>query len=359
MSHGINKHDRMVSANGLTPWHSLGDVVPGNLTPDEAWERVKLNWLVTKHQAFTRVNSEITLNEALELLLPAHNSNPSATFPELLTISGIDLPIDGKFATVRRDLDMPLGVVGGDYTAFQNHAGWDLMKALLSGGDVLIETAGTLNNGRQVWVLVKLDRDLTIGGDHHEPYLLFVWSHDGTTGLRIIPTPVRVVCANTMRMAINSAKSSWSARHTDGIKVRAAEIAETLKLTWAYYDAFEAEVEKLIDTTVTEMRFEEILADVFPDPTPDKDGKVSKRKLTNVQDKRGEIRQLHNLDPTVDPYKGTGWGVVQAFNTHDLWYGRVQGGDGKRIERQASRILTGETMAATSRVRELVLATAN
>jgi phage/plasmid-like protein (TIGR03299 family) len=355
MSHNIEQHDRMVSANNMTPWHRLGEVVPGSLTPDEAFEIVRLGWNVSKHQAFTRVLDR-PFDDVLMDLVVANSSKPGRTIGEILVETGIDIPIDGKFATVRDDLNYPLGVVGTDYTCFQNTSGWALVKALLSGGDIEIETAGTLRNGRQVWVLVKLHRDLTIGGDEHTPYLLFVWSHDGTSGLRVVPTPVRVVCNNTLRMALSAAKSSWTARHTNGIDIKATEIAQTLNLTWKFYDEFEKEVEKLIDTTVTEMRFEEILETIVPDPEKDKEGKVSERKLNNAIDRRGSIRKLYNLDDRVGEFKGTGWGVVQAFSTFDLWGGRVNGGEDKRSERQANRILTGDTMANITQVRELVLA---
>lgn len=358
MTHNIESHDRMVSGSNETPWHGLGTVVEGNPTPDEAFEIVRLGWTVSKKQAFARLDDDRTFEKILPHLLAAHGHNPSASFTDLLTTIGYHVPVDGKFATVRTDLNYPLGIVGTDYTCFQNTAGWDLMKALLSGGDIKIETAGTLRNGRQVWVLVKLDRDLTIGGDEHTPYLLFVWSHDGTTALRIIPTPVRVVCGNTMRIAIATAKTSWTTRHTNGIKVRAAEIAETLKLTWAYYDEFEREVERLIDTTITEMRFEEIVEEMIPTPLPDKDGKISDRKLSNVIDRRFAVRKLYTADKRVKPFEGTGWGVVQAFSTFDLWGGRVQGGETMRLERQAGRILAGETMTNSAKVRDLVLATA-
>lgn len=137
-----------------------------------------------------------------------------------------------------------------------------------------------------------------------------------------------------------------------------AEARETLKLTWAYMDEFEAEVEKLQDQVVTDLEFEKIVFDLNPNPEKGKDGKVSARAQTNAGNRRATLRKAWERSPEVGEFRGTGWGAVQAFSTVDLWAGRVQGGEDKRLERQATRILAGDTMANTSKVREALAALA-
>jgi phage/plasmid-like protein (TIGR03299 family) len=354
--HEIQSSDSMFSA-GMTPWHGLGKVTADALTLDQALVTAGLNWTVGKFPAFTR-DRDLTYAEALPLLLEAHASNPGMSFGELLVAAGIDLEIEGQFATVREDLRLPLGVVGSDYTVWQNWEHFDLAKVLLDGGDIKAETAGSLRDSRVVWLLCRIDRDLIIGGDEHVPYMLFTSSHDGTAKIRVMPTPVRVVCANTLRFALSSAQSQWVTSHTANLSGRVTKARETLKLTWKYMDEFENEVRRLQDQVVADVEFEKIVFDIIPDPEADKDGKVSERKKANAADKRALVRKAWERSPEVGEFRGTGWGATMAFNTVDLWTGRVHGGEDKRLERQAARILSGDTMTNTSKVREALAALA-
>jgi phage/plasmid-like protein (TIGR03299 family) len=354
MSHEIHQHDHMVSAL-KTPWHGLGTVSDRLLTPTEAYVTAKLDYEIGKHPAYTRVREDANFRDIIAELVVANQDHPAKNFGELLVEIGFDLPIEGKYATVRHDVNYPMGVVGEDYTVFSNKAGFEIVEAT----GIKVETAGSLKNGRKVWALGKLDRVLDLAGDEILPYLLFLWSHDGTSAVRIMPTPVRVVCDNTLRMALSGAKNVWSASHTASIHDRAEQAKQNLRLTNSFYDKFENEVQRLIDQTVSEMLFEQILEEIVPDPTPEKEGaKISDRKLDNALTKRGEIRELYNLDSRVAPFKDTGWGVVQAFSTHDLWFGKVHGGDNMRLERQASRVLSGDTLTNTTKVQGLLAALA-
>lgn len=349
--HNIEASDHMVSAGGITPWHSLGTVAAGDLTLDEALVSAKLGWTVGKYRAFTR-DQDLPFVEVLSILEDAHTSNPGASFGELLEIIGFDLPIPGTYATVREDLRMPLGPVGEDYTVWQNAQHFELAKVLLDGGDIKVETAGSLRDSRVVFLLCRLDKDLTIGGDAHVPYMLFTSSHDGSAKIRVMPTPVRVVCGNTLRMALKDTRTQFVTSHTAKLQARVQEARETLKLTWAYMAEFETEVKKLQDQVVSDLAFEKIVFDMIPEPAANKDGKVTDRAKTNASNKRAVLRKAWERSPEVGEFRGSGWGVLQAFSTVDLWAGRVHGGEGKRMERQAQRILSGDTMSNTGKVRE-------
>jgi phage/plasmid-like protein (TIGR03299 family) len=354
MSHEIHQHDHMVSAL-KTPWHGLGTVSDRLLSPAEAFVAARLDFEIGKHPTYTRVRDDANYSDIIAELVGAHSQHPELTFAELLVQIGYDLPIEGKFATVRHDVNYPMGVVGADYTIFQNRQGFDIIEAV--GNAVQIETAGSLKNGRKVWALAKMDRALNLDGDELLAYLLFLWSHDGTSAVRIMPTPVRVVCDNTLRMALHGARNVWSASHTASIHDRAEQAMQTLRLSNSFYDKFEDEVRRMMDLTVDEMVFESILQEVVPDPEP-AGGKVSDRRLNNALERRGEIRNMYHNDPRVAPFSGTGWGVMQAFSTHDLWYGTVHGGEDKRLERQAGRILAGDTMTNSTQVQGLLAALA-
>jgi hypothetical protein len=83
---------------------------------------------------------------------------------------------------------------------------------------------------------------------------------------------------------------------------------------------------------------------------------VSERAKTNATEKRAQVRKAWERSPEIGEFRGTAWGAAMSFNTVDLWAGRVHGGEGKRLERQAQRILTGDTMANTNKVLELLAA---
>jgi phage/plasmid-like protein (TIGR03299 family) len=352
MSHQLENSDHMFSA-GVTPWHGLGTVTAGALDLDTALVTAKLDWTVGKFPAFTR-DRDVAYAEILPQLIEAHLANPDAGFGELLTTIGFDLPIEGAFATVREDLRKPLATVGADYTVWQNWENFDLAKVLLDGGDVVAETAGSLRDSRTVWLLCRIDRDMTIGGDEMVPYMLFTSSHDGTSKIRVMPTPTRVVCANTLRVAINGAKTQWTTSHTANLKLRVQEARDTLQMTWKYMDEFESMVRKLQDQVVTDLAFEKLVFDMIPEPEKGSDGKVSERKKNNAAEGRALVRKAWERSPEIGEFRGTGWGAAMAFNTVDLWTGRVHGGEENRLARQAHRILTGDTMANTNKVLDLL-----
>ena len=353
MAHQLENSDHMFSA-GVTPWHGLGTVTAGVLDLDTALVTAKLDWTVGKYPAFTR-DRDATYAEILPALIEAHADHPELSFGDLLATIKFDLPIEGAFATVREDLRMPLATVGSDYTVWQNWQSFDLAKTLMDGGDVVAETAGSLRDSRTVWLLCRLDKDMTIGGDEMVPYLLFSSSHDGTSKIRVMPTTTRVVCANTLRVAIAGARTQWTTSHTSNLDKRVQEARETLKMTWKYMDEFETMVKKLQEQVVTDLEFEKLVLDMVPDPVA-KDGKLSDRQKNNAAEKRGLVRKAWERSPEIGEFRGTAWGAAMSFNTVDLWTGRVHGGEENRLARQAHRILTGDTMANTGKVLELLAA---
>src|SRR5262249_54293695 len=129
--------------------------------------------------------------------------------------AGLDWPVElrplftaeGKkapaFAAVRTDKGSILGVVGEKYRPLQNAEAFKWFQPFLDAGQASLETAGSLAEGKKVWVLAKLNRSpVVIGsGDEVEKFLLLSNGHDGSLAVRVGFTPIRVVCANTLGMA--------------------------------------------------------------------------------------------------------------------------------------------------------------
>lgn len=190
------------------PWHGLGTMVMEAPTSKAALELAGLDWRVVQKDLKT----------------------------------GDGIPIPGFKANLRNTDDQVLGVVTDRYQIVQNEDAFAFTDQLLGEG-VTYETAGSLQNGRRTWLLAKLPQKYIISGDEITPYLVFMNSHDGTGAIKAAMTPIRVVCQNTLNLALNTAKRTWSTNHTGDIKGK----MEDARYTLLYADKYMAELGKAID----------------------------------------------------------------------------------------------------------------
>lgn len=190
------------------PWHGLGTMVMEAPDSKRALELAGLDWSVFQK--------------------------------ELTTIDGI--PVHGFKANLRSTDNRVLGVVTDRYKIVQNEDAFAFTDALLGEG-VRYETAGSLQDGRRTWILAKLPQKYIISGDEITPYLVFMNSHDGSGAIKAAMTPIRVVCMNTLNLALSTAKRSWSTNHVGDIKGK----LEDAKYTLLYADKYMAELGKAID----------------------------------------------------------------------------------------------------------------
>lgn len=217
MAHGIMEHDGAMFGEGKAAWHGLGVVVPGLKTASEAVQLAGLGWGVGK--------------DPLYRFLPATGDNlPDAALVHIAALRDLKIPISvGKMralaawvATVREDLDFDnpasdLGVVNETYQPIQNVAAFDLVDRIVGGLGAEYETAGSLFNGKQVFLLAKCPKNLQIGDDVIRPYLLCSTAHDGSKALELKLVLERVVCHNTLSVALAEGGTiSVRVKHTAG-----------------------------------------------------------------------------------------------------------------------------------------------
>src|SRR5690606_5301720 len=105
---------------------------------------------------------------------------------------------------------------------------FDFMDNLIDSGDVEVETAGSINGGKWVWVLCRIPQGVEVEGDEYVSYLAAITSHDGTLSLTTLPTNVRIVCQNTCNYALSKAPRSYRVRHTANADQRIAEARRVL-----------------------------------------------------------------------------------------------------------------------------------
>ena len=250
------------------------------------------------------------------------------------------LPVPDQFATVRTNpvgggLDV-LGVVGRGYAVIQNEEHADLLNRVADEGGAVFETAGSLRGGRSVFLSMKLPRTMDIGGvDPVDLYLIALNSHDGTSAFRLLVSPVRVVCANTQALAVRRAQSSFSIRHTSGAKGNIAQAREALGLTFKYAEVFEREAEQMIQASLTDAQFEQIIGKLWTTESE------SKRSATITANRTDVLTGLFTAAPTNANIRGTRWAGYQAITEYLDHFAPVQGGTDTA---RAERVATGGTV---------------
>ena len=268
MSAGIMENDWMMSGNGVRPWHGIGTVVEDAPTSDEAIKIAKLDWKVEQFPVYANGN-----------LIPEH------------------------FANIRMDTNEALGIVKSRYKIVQNDEAFDFVDGIVGNDEIAChyETAGSLFNGRKIFLLVRLP-DKKILGDDIENYLFFTTSHDGSGSLTAGISNVRVVCNNTLQMAIKGANRIWRCKHTTNIDDRRQEAQKALGLAVKYMDNMDVVAEQMAWKKIDEEAFFRTLFDKNPTNIADKN---KMRTITMIHDIYNEKDDLAN-------FKGTAWGVYNA-----------------------------------------------
>lgn len=276
----------IAEAGKQTAWHQLGTIIPqdGELRVEDAMKLAHLtNWNVRKMPVTTQVG-DLTLE-----------------VPDTFAVVR-----DNPFVRSRVDV---LGTVGNYYQPFQNERHAELLNELVDQANAHVVTAGSLNDGKKIFITMKLPEAMMIGGeDRVDLYIIATNSHDGSSKFEFLVSPVRVVCQNTLTAAYREAKSRFGIRHTKNGEGKIAQAREALGLTWKYVEKFEADAERMIQEALTDTQFEEIVRGLYPEPEEDK-----KRAHTLWEAKFEAIVETYQEDSTQDAIKGTHWAGYQSI----------------------------------------------
>ncbi|MCX6896786.1 MAG: DUF932 domain-containing protein [Verrucomicrobia bacterium] len=226
------------------PWHGLGTKLDKPATAQEAIQAAKLDWKVKKLPLFAGSKR---------------------------------IPVPDRFAVVRKTGDLiqktdpVLGVVSNEYTPLQNHQAFQFFDPIVGQNAAIYHTAGALGNGERVWILAKLPGHIRVAGDDiTEKYLLLSNSHDGKSSVQIKFTPVRVVCQNTLTLALNDGSAYRVSHHSD-IHQKLKQAHEMLGLINERFSEVEESFQAMSRVKLNSNRLAEYLANVYPDSQePDK-----------------------------------------------------------------------------------------
>lgn len=213
-------------------------------------------------------------------------------------------------ATVRTSDNTVLGVVTDRYKIVQNEEAFSFVDNIVDGENTRYETAGSLRNGKTVWMLAKLPTTKILD-DEIGQYICFTNTHDGTGSVKVFVTPIRVVCNNTLTMALGSAKRSWYATHSGNIEGKMHEAEQTLMMTEKYMGALKKEAEDLVSRKFSDMQIAHMINELFPEPTAD----MSNRQKENIIVAKQKFIQCYNMDDLAN-FRGTGWAFVNAASDY-------------------------------------------
>lgn len=263
------------------PWHGLGIQVQEAPESKDALKLAGLDWKVYQREVYTD--------------------------------SGIR--IDGYRANVRNTDNKVLGVVTERYKIVQNEEAFAFTDALLGKG-VRYETAGSLQEGRKVWLLARLPKEYIISGEQISPYLVFSNSHDGSAAVRVAVTPIRVVCNNTLNLALSTAKRSWAMVHTGNIKGKIQEAQETLFMAETYMNKLGKEFETLKRQKLSDRQIKEYIELLLP-----LEKTTSLVTAKNVKKLRDDLRVRYYDAPDLQDVGGNNAyrfiNAVSDFTTHN------------------------------------------
>jgi phage/plasmid-like protein (TIGR03299 family) len=307
---------------GEKPWHGLGTMLENSPSVEEAIRLGGLDWKV--------------------MLQPLH-----------AVVEGQDIRTDHR-ATIRSTDLKVLGVVGPGYHAVQNSDAFSFFQPVVDSGKVSIETAGSLREGRRVWMLAKIngcDADV-VSGDQVKGYFLLANSHDGTITLRLGFTGQRVVCANTMAMALAKGGGRMlRIRHTKGAEEAIQELHTIID--WSQQE-FVASVEKmraLANKGVTEATLREYVRKVFKKTVEDKTV-AEEEEETKFERLEAKIIPLFEKGRGNDlpGVKGTMWAAYNAVSEYLTWE------RGRSASNRLDSLWFGEGNKVNAKAFELALA---
>lgn len=225
------------------------------------------------------------------------------------------MPVPRYVATVRSDTRAVLGVVGDGYEPLQNKAAFAFCDSITDSGRAHWIGAGATRGGARVHALMRLDREIRIGGAEGEdvlPLLCFRNGHDGGLAVTVSVLPFRLVCLNGMLLPLDGAERTWKARHTANVEAKLADARRTLGIAWRYYDELETLGGRLIGERMDVGEFERFLARLVPLPEPKPDETDGGRAVRNAERVREAIRTAYRAAPDLENVRGTRWGALQA-----------------------------------------------
>lgn len=309
-------------------WHGLGTVIDAPLSGFDFQKVAGLDWNVYDAPIYT----------------------PSRIVADGI-IGGVEL--EDQKIIMRDDNFQPLGIVGKDYTSVQNSELFDFVSRLGEFDlDMTIETAGALGKGETVWVLVKMNSmKIALGNDVMDSYLAICNGHIGNMATCIFPTTTRIVCQNTLRMAIKEKNGKvglskgWAIRHTSNIHERIAQARKSIEETVLEYSTTQEAISRMADAKASDDFILDLIRETFGEKKED----TSKRGETLTENRNKAI--FANLESPTSKGLDTEGSIWSALNavTEYLDHDSIIRSNNKQEARFQNNLIDGPSTKAKAK----------
>ena len=342
---------RMISLR-TNPWHGLGTVINDPLSG--------LDFLKAGRLDFNIITS-----------------------PLVATVNDKQFIVQDRKGVFRQDVDGTtdyLGTVGNDYHVLQNSDMIGIFENLSKGGQITYETAGALFKGETVWILARIPelkfsikndkRGFGVATDDSIPYMMITSGHIGNQALVVSPTVVRIVCNNTLRMAMRDTATRkkkangcfYSIRHTAKMPLAIKEMEHYFQEMINDFVWNHEMHQALAQVEVTEsqvMEFFNFMVDPKVDDTKDESATVTKQKESRTANKLESLKTLWNA-PTnqLEATRGTFYALMQTgieYVDHEKATRVTEGNSESELRLYSANFGTGSALKAAivDKVREM------
>lgn len=307
------------------PWRAKGAVnVEDCKTSEEVMNKARLNFTVDKcpivaKMPFDPENCDNMLDMLAKGEAFTHNKDMYMGCPS-------------AFATYRTDVNVPLGLVKSKYEIVQNINAFKFFDDAIGKNKAIWQTAGAFGNGERIFVSAKLPSNIRVNNDVVDNYLVFSNSHDGTSGVNILFTPIRVICQNTLNAAIKTSEQFVRFRHTASVHNNIDTASDLLGIVDVKRLELEEMFNSLTKIKLTDKQVKEYIAKIhltegefenvnMIDNVHGLD-RLFARQFTIVEDSKISTRKLNIITQTFDYYQngigqkeiaGTAWGAYNAI----------------------------------------------
>ncbi len=227
----------------------------------------------------------------------------------VVTDERFPVPLPGFRANIRDD-GTPLGIVSTRYRVVQNTEAFSFLDELADEG-MKFERAGGLQNGRKVFVLARMPDRYLIAGESVAPYIVFINSHDGSGSVKVLMTPVRMICLNMLNLAVRNAARTWSAVHSGDFLSKLADAKNTLTYARQYMRGLGETVDQLKCKVIPDAVVFDTVNKLIP-----VDNRMSKVQMKNAVRQREDILERYFHAPDLVPMNRTAYRFINAVSDH-------------------------------------------
>lgn len=258
-------------------WHGLGQIVDKAMTSEEAIKLANLDYTVDKRPAY-------------------------------MEIDGQYIQVPKKNVTYRTDTNDAFGIVGDRYHIVQNTEAFQFFDAIVGENEAIFETAGCLKKGEVVFITAKLPSYIAVKDDVVDQYLILSSSHDGTRGIQVMFSPIRVVCNNTLSAAYGNSKYRVNISHTKNASQQLREAHNIMGISNLLSGELNELYNAMASTRINDAQLEKFFVDSLDLSVDDKTGELSTR-ATNII---SSLKEYYEVGPGQEQFTGTVWGAYNA-----------------------------------------------